>query len=71
MILNYIKGKGSATREDIETLIMPTLPYDMPMDKKQKKISNILVKMSSNDLLIRNLSRSPKYPVWKLREEGD
>jgi ATP-dependent DNA helicase RecG len=71
VILNYINEKGSATREDIETLIMPALPYDMPMNKKQKKISNILVKMSSNDLLIRNVSRSPKYPVWELRKEGD
>ncbi|MDR2409927.1 MAG: hypothetical protein LBE13_17700 [Bacteroidales bacterium] len=49
---------------------MPTLPFGMPMDKKQKKISNILVKMFSNDLLIRNVSRSPKYPVWELRKEG-
>jgi ATP-dependent DNA helicase RecG len=70
LILTYIKEKGSATREEIEALIMPTLPSDMPMNKKQKKISNILVKMSSNDLLIRNISRSPKYPVWELRKEG-
>jgi hypothetical protein len=47
---------------------MPTLPFDMPKDKRQKKISNILVKMSSKDLKIKNISRSPKYPVWVLRE---
>lgn len=70
VILNYIKEKGSATREDIETLIMPTLPFDMPMDKKQKKISNILVKMSSKDFIIKNTSPTPKYPIWKLREEN-
>ncbi|MCL2434753.1 MAG: hypothetical protein FWD09_01280, partial [Lentimicrobiaceae bacterium] len=70
VILNYIKEKGSATREDIETLIMPTLPFGMPMDKKQKKISNILVKMSSKDFIIKNISQTPKYPVWKLREEN-
>jgi len=70
VILNYIKEKGSATREEIETLIMPTLPFDMPTDKKQKKISNILVKMSSKDFIIKNISLSPKYPIWKLREEN-
>jgi ATP-dependent DNA helicase RecG len=68
LILNYIEERGSATREDIETLIMPTLPFDMPKDKRQKKLSNILVKMSSKDLKIKNISRSPKYPVWVLRE---
>jgi ATP-dependent DNA helicase RecG len=71
MILKYLEEKGSSPREDIEKLIMPTLPFDMPMDKKQKKISNILVKMSSKDLLIKNISRSPKYPVWELRKDND
>jgi ATP-dependent DNA helicase RecG len=71
LILKYLEEKGSSPREDIEKLIMPTLPFDMPVDKKQKKISNILVKMSSKDLLIKNISHSPKYPVWELRRDND
>jgi ATP-dependent DNA helicase RecG len=67
LILNYIDGKGSATREDIETLIMPTLPFDMPKDKKQRKISNITGKLAK-DGKIKNQSASTKSSVWILVE---
>jgi ATP-dependent DNA helicase RecG len=67
MILNYIKEKGSATREDIETLIIPTLPFDMPKDKKQRKISNITAKLA-NEGKIKNQSISTKSSVWVLTE---
>jgi ATP-dependent DNA helicase RecG len=65
LILNYIKEKGFATREDIETLIMPTLPFDMPKDKKQRKISNITAKIAK-DGKIKNQSASTKSSVWVL-----
>ena len=71
VILNYIEEKGSATREDIEGLIMPTLSFDEPIEKRQKKISNILVELSSKDMKIKKISKSPKYPVWVLRNEDD
>ena len=69
VILNYIEEKGSASREEIENLIMPTLSLDEPIEKRQKKISNILVKLSSKDLKIKNISKSPKYAIWVLRED--
>jgi ATP-dependent DNA helicase RecG len=69
VIVNYIEEKGSATREDIEGLIMPTLSLDEPIEKRQRKISNILVKLSSKDLKIKNISKSPKYAVWILRKD--
>jgi ATP-dependent DNA helicase RecG len=67
LILNYIEEKGSATREDIETLIMPTLPFDMPRNKKQRKISNITAKLAG-DGKIKNQSASTKSSVWVLAE---
>jgi ATP-dependent DNA helicase RecG len=71
VILNYIEEKGSATRDEIEGLIMPTLSFDEPIEKRQKKISNILLKLSSKDLKIKNISKSPKYAVWVLRKDDD
>jgi ATP-dependent DNA helicase RecG len=70
VILNYLEEKGSATREEIEGLIMPTLSLDEPIEKRQKKISNILVRLSSKDLKIRNISSASKFAVWVLRK-GD
>jgi ATP-dependent DNA helicase RecG len=67
LILKYIKEKGAATREDIETLIMPTLPYDMPKEKKQRKVSNITAKIAK-DGKIKNQSVSTKSSVWVLTE---
>jgi ATP-dependent DNA helicase RecG len=67
LILNYIEEKGSATRENIETLIMPTLPFDMPINKKQRKISNITAKLAK-DGKIKNQSLSTKSSVWVLSE---
>ena len=71
VILSYIEEKGSATREDIENLIMPTLSLDEPIAKRQKKISNILVELSSKDLKIKNISNSPKYAVWAMRKDDN
>jgi ATP-dependent DNA helicase RecG len=63
MILNLIKINGSATREDIVNLIMPTLPSNVPMEKRQRRISNITSKLAQ-DKLIKNISKSTKSSVW-------
>ena len=65
-ILDLLKEKNSASREDIENLIMPLLPLDLPFEKRQKKISNVLVELSSKDKKIKNVSPSIKYSVWEL-----
>jgi ATP-dependent DNA helicase RecG len=67
LILNYIGEKGAATREDIEALITPTLPFEMPKDKKQRKISNITARLAK-DGKIKNQSASTKSSVWVLAE---
>ena len=63
MILNLITRKGSATREDIVNLIMPTLSPAIPKEKRQRKISNITAKLA-NDKQIKNISNSTKTSVW-------
>jgi len=66
MILDLITQKGSATREDIINLIMPTLSPDIPIEKRQRKISNITAKLASNDKQIKNISNSTKASIWVL-----
>jgi ATP-dependent DNA helicase RecG len=70
MILELITQNGTATRDDIVNLIMPTLSPDIPMEKRQKKISNIIVEISTKDRKIVNISKSIKSPVWALAESG-
>jgi ATP-dependent DNA helicase RecG len=65
-VLVLLKEKNSASREDIEKLIMPLLPADLPVEKRQKKISNVLVELSTKDKKIKNVSSSIKYSVWEL-----
>jgi len=69
MILNLIREKGSTSREEIEALIMPTLLPDLPMVKKQKKISNIINRLSSKEGQIKNTSQSVRLPIWQLADD--
>jgi ATP-dependent DNA helicase RecG len=64
MILDLIIQNGSATREDIVNMIMPTLSPDEPVEKRLKKIANIVSKLSAKENRILNTSNSDKYPVW-------
>ena len=66
MILDLISQNGSATREDIVNMILPTLSPDIPMEKRLKKIANIVTKLSQQEKLIKNSSNTKKYPVWVL-----
>jgi ATP-dependent DNA helicase RecG len=66
MILDLISQKGSATREDIVNMILPTLSPDEPIEKRKKKIANIVTKLSTKEQLIKNSSNTDKYPVWVL-----
>jgi ATP-dependent DNA helicase RecG len=65
MILELITQKGSATRDDIVNLIMPTLLPDEPLEKRLRKITNIVAKLSKQEKVIVNTSNTDRYPVWK------
>jgi len=71
MILNLITQNGSATRDDIVTLIMPTLSPDIPIEKRHRKISNITAKLAYNDKSIKNISHSTKSSVWILDNQDE
>jgi len=66
LVLNLLKIKGTATREEINDLIMPLLGEEESTEKKHKKISNIISKLAHTDKKIENISKSVKYPVWQL-----
>jgi ATP-dependent DNA helicase RecG len=70
MILDLIIQKGSATRDDIVNLIMPTLSPDEPKEKRLRKITNIVAKLSKQEKIIINTSNTDKYPVWVLVENN-
>jgi ATP-dependent DNA helicase RecG len=69
LILGLLKVKGTATREDINKLIMPLL-IEESIEKKQKKIANIISKLAYTDKKIENISNSVKYPVWRLLNDS-
>jgi ATP-dependent DNA helicase RecG len=71
LILKFIKIKGTATREDINNLIIPLFPENESLDKKQKRVSNMISKLAYTDKKIENISQSIKYPVWKLCYNAD
>jgi hypothetical protein len=50
----------------IVNLIMPTLSPDIPIEKRQRKISNITAKLAYNDKQIKNIANSTKASVWIL-----
>ena len=64
MILDLISQNGSVTREDIVNIILPTLSPEISVEKRLKKIANIVTKLSTQEKLIKNSSNSDKYPVW-------
>ncbi|NGX62004.1 MAG: hypothetical protein K940chlam9_01497 [Chlamydiae bacterium] len=62
LILNFINKYGSATREEINELILDKLPDILDNIQKTNKIGNILSKMRRKDL-IKNQG-SFKIPSW-------
>ncbi|MDR0368609.1 MAG: putative DNA binding domain-containing protein [Bacteroidales bacterium] len=71
LILNYIKINGAATREDINNLIIPLLSENETDEKKQKRIANIISKLAYTDKKIENISKSVRYPIWKLSDNAN
>jgi ATP-dependent DNA helicase RecG len=68
MILEFLREYKSATRKDIDSLIMNKLSDALTERQKQNKIKNLLQSMSKKEHLIENIG-SRKKPEWKLSEE--
>jgi len=65
MIIAFIKKYGSASRQEVDDLLIKMLPDILNEKQKRAKIHNLLCKMSKEDNTIKN-SGSRRYPKWNL-----
>lgn len=65
MIISFIDEYKSATRQDIDNLLMDKLSDALDQKQKKKKITNLLYEMHKNDKIILNKG-SNKKPCWVL-----
>jgi ATP-dependent DNA helicase RecG len=63
MIIAFIKKYGSASREEIDDLLLKKLSDVLSEKQKRNKISNLLYAMSKKDKIIRNTG-SRHVPKW-------
>jgi ATP-dependent DNA helicase RecG len=66
LILEYLKEYGSASRNDIESLLTDKLPDFMDAQQKYRKISSIIKELSQKENKIVNTSGSTRFSNWKL-----
>ena len=67
--LSFLNKYGKATRVDIENIFMPLLPDNLSLEKKKKRLTNLLQKLSKEEGTIANSADSSKYPVWVLTKD--
>lgn len=65
MILAFIKKYGSASRQDLDKLLVVKLSDVLDEKQKRNKVSNLLAQMSKKDKTIENRG-SDKIPKWVL-----
>jgi ATP-dependent DNA helicase RecG len=63
MILEYLAKYKTATKGDIDNLILELLPTILDINKKKNKLRNIIYAMSNKDNLIKNIGTNRK-PKW-------
>ncbi|AQQ71172.1 Divergent AAA domain protein [Limihaloglobus sulfuriphilus] len=68
LIIKYIRRYGSATRKDIDILILDKLSDALSLDQKKDKIKNIIYGMHKRDGTIVNKEKPPKSK-WVLSEK--
>lgn len=66
MILSFIKKFGSATRKEIDDLLMDKLSETLNEKQKKNKIKNIINEMSRKYKTIKNIASS-KNSEWIFR----
>lgn len=64
MILNYLDEYKTASRQDIDNLILDILPAILDESKRANKVRNLLHAMSKKDESIVNTGTT-RNPVWK------
>ncbi len=68
MILEFIDKYGSASKEDIDKLVLDLLPKVLDESQRRNKVRNLIYAMSKRDKTIKNLGTS-RYPKW-IRNNG-
>lgn len=63
LILEFIERYGSASKEDVDKLIIDILPSVLTINQKENKVRNLIYSMSKRDLTIVNTG-SNRYPKW-------
>ncbi|KVV16412.1 RNA-binding domain-containing protein [Flavobacterium sp. TAB 87] len=64
MILEFLDKYKTATKQDIDKLILDILPDILDENKKANKVKNLVHAMSKKDQTIVNTGTN-RYPVWK------
>ncbi len=64
MVLEYIEKYGSASKEDIDGLILDILPDVLDDKQKSNKVRNMIYAMSKRDKTIENKG-TKRNPIWK------
>ncbi len=65
MVLKFIKTYGSATRKDIDALILSKLPDILTESQKNIRVGNLITKMKKNNLI--ENQGTDKTPKWILK----
>jgi ATP-dependent DNA helicase RecG len=63
MIIEFIDKYGSASKEDIDKLVLDLLPKVLDDRQRSNKVRNLIYAMSKRDKTIKN-SGTARYPKW-------
>lgn len=69
LIISYLKKYESASRKDIDNLLMDKLSATLDSDQKRNKIRNLIYTMSRREGSIVNRG-TQRYPKWMLNKES-
>jgi len=69
LILEFIDKYGSATKEEIDKLVLDLLPKVLDKGQRSNKVRNLVYAMSKRDKTIKN-SGTSRYPKW-IRNNGN
>ncbi len=69
LILEFIDRYGSASKEEIDKLVLDLLPKVLDEGQRSNKVRNLIYAMSKRDKTIRNAGTS-RYPRWIRNREN-
>jgi ATP-dependent DNA helicase RecG len=67
LLVDYLKKFGSATRPEINTLLLDKLSDALDHKQKSNKVNNLLTKLRRNGVIVNRGSR--RVPCWMLAEK--